>query len=83
MVLPAETGHPEMSAEFAKRVKHSFILKGPREQMKGGNRDVNPVVPVVSLLMVDEGVPNKEAYVDTGTQSNKAPTDDSMRAVRE
>jgi hypothetical protein len=31
VVLPAETGWPETSAEFARRVKNQFVLKGPRE----------------------------------------------------
>ena len=83
VALPAETGHPETSAEFAKHVKHSFVLKGPRERTKGGNRDVNPAVPVVGPPMVDEGAPNKKAPVDKGAQSNEAPADDSVGAVGE
>ena len=83
VALPAETGRPEISAEFAKCIKHSFVLKGPRERMEGGNRDVNPAVPVVSLPMVDEGVLNKKAYVDKGAQSNETSTDDSVEAVGE
>ncbi|CAA7270581.1 unnamed protein product [Cyclocybe aegerita] len=37
-VPPAETGRPETAAEFAARTKDHFVLKGPREQKKGGNR---------------------------------------------
>ena len=81
--LTSRTGCPETSAEFAKCIKHSFVLKGPREQTEGGNRDVNPAVPVVSLPMVDEGALNKKAYVDKGAQSNEASTDDSVEAVGE
>ena len=36
MVPPAETGRPETSAEFARRVKGQFVLRGPREQTEGG-----------------------------------------------
>jgi hypothetical protein len=36
VALPgAETGHPEMSAEFAKRMKNYFVLKGPHKQKEG------------------------------------------------
>jgi hypothetical protein len=33
----AETGRPETSREFATRMRDHFVLKGPREQMEGGN----------------------------------------------
>lgn len=33
---PAETGRPETSAEFARRVKHRFVLLGPGKRKKGG-----------------------------------------------
>jgi hypothetical protein len=36
VVLPAETGRPETSTEFARRVKNQFVLKGPRERTEGG-----------------------------------------------
>ena len=34
--LPAETGHPEMGAEFACRMAGKFVLLGPGERKKGG-----------------------------------------------
>jgi len=30
-VEPAETGHPETAAEFARRVAPHFVLQGPKE----------------------------------------------------
>ncbi len=33
--IPAETGRPETSKEFAKRVKNRFVLKGPGERKEG------------------------------------------------
>ena len=36
VVSPAETGRPETSAEFARRVKSRFVLRGPRERTEGG-----------------------------------------------
>ena len=41
VVAPAESGHPETSAEFAKQMKDRFVLKGPcapGEQPEGGNK---------------------------------------------
>ena len=61
--LLAETGHLEMSAEFVRHVKHSFILKGPKEQTEGGNRNVTPIVPERGPPMVDEGVPNNKVLI--------------------
>lgn len=40
-VPPAETGRPETSSEFAKRVKHHFVLRGPRERKEGGSAGNN------------------------------------------
>ena len=70
-------------AKFAKCVKHSLVLKGPRERTEKGNRDVNSVVPVVGLPIVNKGAPNKEVYLDKGTQRKEAPAYDSVGAVRE
>ena len=33
---PAESGCPEMGAEFAAHMKDKFVLRGPHEQMEGG-----------------------------------------------
>ena len=35
---PAETGRPETLREFAKRVKDTFVLRGPRKRKEGGSR---------------------------------------------
>ena len=72
-----------MSAEFVRHIKHSFILKGPREQTEGGNRNVTPIVPEGGPSMVNEGVPNNEVLIDKGKQNNKAPADDSVGEVGE
>ena len=52
-----------MSAEFVRHVKHSFILKGPKEQTEGGNRNVTPIVPERGPPRVDEGVPNNKVLI--------------------
>jgi hypothetical protein len=39
VVPPAESGHPETAAEFARRVQDRFILHGPGERKKGGKGD--------------------------------------------
>jgi len=44
-VLPAETGRPETSKEFAARVKNLFVLKGPRERKEGGSSTHNASPP--------------------------------------
>jgi hypothetical protein len=41
VVLPAETGRLETSAEFARRVKNQFVLKGPRERTEGGRSPIS------------------------------------------
>ncbi|KAG2063787.1 hypothetical protein BDR04DRAFT_1123041 [Suillus decipiens] len=41
-VATAETGRPESSADFARRVKDHFVLLGPGERKKGGTRENSP-----------------------------------------
>jgi hypothetical protein len=50
VVLPAETGRPEASAEFARRVKNQFVLKGPRERTEGGRSPTPNVLGLSSVL---------------------------------
>jgi hypothetical protein len=51
VVLPAETGRPETSAEFARWVKNQFVLKGPRERTEGGRSPIGhlPLKQAASL----------------------------------
>ena len=37
--VPAETGHPETSREFAQRMKDKFVLRGPKDRTEGGSGD--------------------------------------------
>jgi hypothetical protein len=43
-LAPAESGRPETSAEFARRVRPGFVLRGPGERKEGGKTDNNEVV---------------------------------------
>jgi hypothetical protein len=38
----AETGRPESSKEFARRMKDRFVLRGPQERTKGGSGSTTP-----------------------------------------
>lgn len=40
--IPAESGRPETSKEFAKRLKNRFVLKGPGERKEGNRTDKLP-----------------------------------------
>lgn len=51
---PAETGCPEMSQEFAARLKGHFVLKGPRQQTEGENRENTD-----SRIETDKYIPKK------------------------
>ena len=41
-LAPVETGCAETAAEFARRVRGRFVLRGPREQMVGGDGETTP-----------------------------------------
>ena len=49
----AETGWPETLKEFAQRVRSRFVLRGPQEQMEGGNGSTQPTTPYSSRRNTD------------------------------
>lgn len=53
--VPAETGCPETSREFAQRMKDRFVLHGPKDRTEGGSGDKEP-----TTLNKERGDKNKE-----------------------
>jgi hypothetical protein len=64
--VPAETGRAETAVEFAKRTKHSFVLRGPAERKEGESitrsRTSDPIHPIKEV-----GVPNRATMTRSGS----------------
>jgi len=76
-VLNAETGRPETSAEFAKRIKNFFALKGPRERKEGGNGTQNTstsnAMPKLMIRIKPQPSMATSAAAENGSNSDQAP----------
>ncbi|KAG6805972.1 hypothetical protein H0H92_013190, partial [Tricholoma furcatifolium] len=53
-ILPAETGRPETSKEFAARTSKGFVLKGPVERKEGGPTQEQQQISASSSSITDK-----------------------------
>jgi Integrase zinc binding domain/RNase H-like domain found in reverse transcriptase len=51
--VPAETGRPETSREFAQRFKDKFVLRGPKGRTEGGNGNKEQSSPITHQPLSD------------------------------
>jgi hypothetical protein len=66
--VPAETGRPETSKEFAARMKGHFALRGPRQRKEGEGEDKIPQKPQELNVNISNDVPESHGNGDINSE---------------